>query len=92
VGWHTRGLVEALDIAVLARDSICVLLTFLETIMGGPSISHDPFDMARAITEKQLLIAKQLQGQHFNGQNSPELLGAIIQAVALNYSAYVSNK
>lgn len=60
--------------------------------MGGHSNFQDPFEMARAITEKQLAIAKELQTMHFNGQNSPELLAAIIQAVATNYATFVGHK
>lgn len=60
--------------------------------MGGQSSFQDPFELAHAITEKQLTRAKQLEAQHFPGVNSPELLSAIIQALAMNYATVVENR
>jgi len=64
----------------------------MEMKLGGHNSFQDPFAMAHAITDKQLAIAKELQTLHFNGQNSPELLAAIIQAVATNYATFVGKK
>jgi hypothetical protein len=60
--------------------------------MGGQTIFQDPFELARTITDKQLVIAKQLEVMHFQGRGSPELLSAIVNALARNYATVVDNK